>query len=102
MLPLIPYLESNFQRGRPILFLGAGFSLDAKNIRGEPMPTTTRLRDELWKLCFPGTEVDPDTSIENIFETAQLQQAAKLTPLMTNLLTVESTSLPEWYATILS
>lgn len=98
--PVIPYLESNFQRARPILFTGAGFSLDAKNIRGEPMSGATRLRDELWRLCFPGTTPDADTSLQNIFETAQLQHSAPLKPLLTDLLTIESTSLPPWYQAI--
>lgn len=100
--PIIPYLESNFQRARPILFTGAGFSHDAKNIRGEPMPSATRLRDELWALCFPGSAPDPDTSLQNIFETAQLQRSAQPKPLLTELLTTQSTSLPNWYKAIFS
>ena len=50
----IPHLRSQFERGLPVLVIGAGFSLGAKNIEGDELPSVDRLKRKLWELCFPG------------------------------------------------
>jgi hypothetical protein len=48
MTPPLPYLASNLQRARPILFTGAGFSLGVTNLAGMPVPSSNRLLELIW------------------------------------------------------
>jgi len=98
MIHTVQYLAHQLEKARAILFTGAGFSLDARNVRGESMPTATRLRDELWLLCFPATPVDPDATLQTTFEAAILRNPRQTTELLASLLSVDGTSLPDWYA----
>jgi len=63
----IPRLTTQFERALPILFTGAGFPLQAKNLAGEDVPTYDGLKNKLWNLCFPGEPVEPDTSLQQPF-----------------------------------
>lgn len=99
---LIPHLGGQFERALPILFTGAGFSADARNIRGEAVPSYLTLKKELWALCFPGDPFDEAASLQDLYGHAYLRHRPKLTELLTALLSVEADSLPDWYQTILS
>ena len=48
----IPHLRAQFERGRPILFTGSGFSMAAKNIDGQGLPSGPGLRELIWPICF--------------------------------------------------
>jgi hypothetical protein len=102
MTPIVPYLRRQFEKGRPILFTGAGFSLGCKNELGDTVASVGKLNAELWNLCFPGTPVDPDSTLQSLYESAQLQHRNKIQPLLTPLLTVEPNSIPVWYRDIFS
>jgi hypothetical protein len=93
--PVIPYLESNFQRARPILFTGAGFSSGVINVAGTSLPSTGELLEEIWKLCFPDSPLDPGATLQTVFESAQLQCSNKLRELLVTQLTIEGTSVPK-------
>lgn len=97
MQPIVPYLSSKFEKASPILFTGAGFSLGAKNILAETMPTPDVLRKKIWELCFPGTAIDSESSLQNLYEMAALRHKAELKQLLTASLTVDSASLDDWY-----
>jgi len=43
----IPHLRGQFERGRPILFTGAGFSLGVKNIAEETLASYDAMRMKL-------------------------------------------------------
>src|SRR5580658_9434565 len=64
------HLQSQFERARPILFTGAGFSGSARNICGQPMPSAETLRKMLWELCFPGSSVEDGSSLQDLYENA--------------------------------
>jgi hypothetical protein len=66
----IPHLRAQFERGRPILFTGAGFSMAAKNIEGEHLPSGAKLRELLWPICFPNDAFDDDTTLSDLFDYA--------------------------------
>jgi hypothetical protein len=95
---VIPHLRGQFEHGTPILFTGAGFSLDAKNIAGDRLPTGGQLRDSLWGLCFPGEPVDHGTPPQDLYEYALIRHPKALTDLLKRCLTVDAESVPEYYS----
>ena len=95
------HIQSQFERARPILFTGAGFSLSARNICGEPVPSASALRTMLWELCFPGTAVEDGSSLQDLYEHALRRNRLRLSELLTRKLTVEPGSVPAWYSKIL-
>jgi hypothetical protein len=44
----IPHLKTQFARGSVVLFTGAGFSLDAINVAGQPLLSAKSLVQELY------------------------------------------------------
>jgi hypothetical protein len=96
------HIQSQFERARPILFTGAGFSLGARNISGEVLPLASALRTMLWGLCFPGTTVEDGSSLQDLYEHALRRNRTKLGELLTRQLTTDPGSVPDWYRTILS
>ena len=96
------HLQSQFERARPILFTGAGFSAAARNVSGEPIPLVSTLRAQLWEICFPGTPAEEGSSLQDLYEHALRRNRARLADLLTRSLTVLPDSLPEWYGRALS
>ena len=96
------HIQSQFERARPILFTGAGFSLGARNICGDPVPSAPALRAMLWGLCFPGTAVEDGSSLQDLYEHALRRNRSKLAELLTSQLTTDPGSIPDWYSKILS
>jgi hypothetical protein len=97
MTPILPYLSGKFEKASPILFTGAGFSLGAKNLCDEPMPTPDIIKVRLWNLCFPDSPDDEGTSLQYVFESALLRRKKELKELLTLMLTVDAASLSDWY-----
>ncbi|HEY9173690.1 MAG TPA: hypothetical protein VI136_15500, partial [Verrucomicrobiae bacterium] len=97
MTPILPYLTTQLEQARAILFTGAGFSASASNIAGEPIPSASRLKEELWRLCFPDSPVDPESNLQTVYEAAILRQAGKVKELLTRLLSIDGTKVPTCY-----
>ncbi len=96
---VIPHLSGRLERADPILFTGAGFSIGAKNIRGDSPPMAPALKRELWSLCFPGEPFDQNASLADLYHAALARHRGDLATLLTRLYTapltfpwVESTS----------
>jgi hypothetical protein len=98
----IPHLRGQFERARPILFTGAGFSLESRNVQGEPLPTPAGLRRKLWELCFPGTPIEDGNSLQDLYEHSLLRHRKNLSEILLRELTVDAESIPEWYGEIFS
>lgn len=98
----IPHLAGQFQQAMPVLFTGAGFSRDAKNVAGTSVPTYDELCREIWTICFPGEPYEPGSSLRDLFEDARLRHSQDLRARLTKLLTVDSANLPSYYATFFS
>ena len=98
----IPHLRSQFERGRPILFTGAGFSCAARNVLGENLPTATKLKETLWSICFAETQFDPTTSLQDLYEYALKRNRNQLTELLAKTLSVDSKDIPDWYKLVFS
>ncbi len=91
------HLAGQFERANVILFTGAGFSSQAKNAAGRPVPTAQELRDQLWGLCFPGQPVDETSSLPYLYEHALVRHMPALAELLRTELSVAADSLPTWY-----
>jgi hypothetical protein len=98
MTPTIPYLTTQLETSRAILFTGAGFSMAAKNVNGQPMPSAGHLKEALWKLCFSDDPVDPTSTLQNVYEAALMRNERETKELLTSMLSVDGSSLPEWYS----
>lgn len=89
----LPHLRGQFAQARPILLTGAGFSTRARNLAGDPLPMASQLTQRLWELCFPGSPLEDDTDLQDVFQEAVLRRRADLMPMLTRLLTVDASSL---------
>ena len=98
----IPHLRGQFSKGSVVLFLGAGFSLCAKNTAGDPIPSTDNLTRLLWNLCFTGDPFDETTQLQDIYETALNLRRKQLSDLMELSFSVDADSCPDWYRQLLS
>lgn len=95
-------VKAQLSRGELVLFTGAGFSVSATNIQGNPVPTPSELRHKLWELCFPDESPDEISSLGELYELASRRHANELKALMTQNLTVDADSLPDFYQIYLS
>ena len=64
-------LAVNLREVGPILFTGAGFSLDAEATDGEPIPSVGKLKEILWPIAFPRGRVRSGSSNGDIFDCAR-------------------------------
>jgi hypothetical protein len=62
----------------------------------------TDVKSALWELCFPGTGEDSTSNLQTWYETAQLQQRARISELLPPMLADNADTIPEWYAAIFS
>ena len=95
-------LASQLSRAEAVLFLGAGFSLDAKDHQGIPLPSTSQLTEELWAIAFPGTDFDNTATLGDTFHCALTNAPESLVRLLHRRLSVSSNELPDHYSVWLS
>ena len=95
--PNIKRLASQMRRAQVVLFTGAGFSLDAKDQQGEPLPTVGGLRKELWQLCYPNEPIAEDTALGDVYQVAVRRQRKQLLDLIERRLAVDAATLPGFY-----
>lgn len=95
-------LKSQLARAQLILFTGAGFSWNARDRSGQPLPSVLQLKKELWELCFPSDQFDSSTSLGDLFMTSIRRSKTNLERHLKNRLTVDPDSLPDFYQVILS
>lgn len=81
-----------------MLFTGAGFSRDAKNIAGGYLPLGESLKQAIWHLCYPEDPFEPATSLQDLFEYARLNAKNRLRELLLRQLSVDASALPAHYA----
>src|SRR5215469_18870950 len=93
----IPHLKGQFERGRPILFTGAGFSLDVKNIAGEAIPSYRAIKKAIWQLSFPDDTFDETSGLKDLYEHALQRHRKELTELLLQSFSIDSKAIPSWY-----
>jgi Mrp family chromosome partitioning ATPase len=89
-------LRRQLARGELVLFTGAGFSYTAVSISGQPVPSVSTLRLELWRLAFPSDPVIDDRStLGDIFELACARARNSTRDLLHDLLSIDAAKSPE-------
>ncbi len=66
------------------------------------MPTSDDLRRELWQVSYPSEPFDEAVSLQDMFEDARLRHPERTRQTLTQLLTVNAATLPDWYETVFS
>jgi hypothetical protein len=92
-------LAGQLSRASVMLFTGAGFSRQARTREGQNLPLAAELRDLLWEIAFPGTEVDARSSLGDTYGVAVRQRASAVREVLRQRLEVDSRSLPGFYET---
>jgi Mrp family chromosome partitioning ATPase len=95
---VLPHLHAQFERGRVVLFTGAGFSLTAKNLLGEFLPSSKGLAEKIWPLCFPSVPFDESSSLQDLYETALTKNPKELAQVLVRSLTIMPASVEDWLA----
>ncbi|MDH5673699.1 MAG: SIR2 family protein [Myxococcales bacterium] len=91
----LAYLGGQVARGTVVLFTGAGFSVDAKDLDGRNLPIGDGLARDVWALLFSDEEYD-GSPLTDLFGTAKIRKARLLRDLVSRRLTVDPTSVPEY------
>ena len=94
---ILERLRSQFSRGEPVLFTGAGFSVEAKSQDGRPIPSSAALTEEFWDLAFPNQPIALATRLGDAFHAASMSEHSKLCRHIRERLSIDSESLPSFY-----
>ena len=105
-MPLDPHdfkrLRNQISRGEVILFTGAGFSRDAADHDGQPIPSPRELAERLFSLLYTGQDFEDGTSLGELYAVAVKRDPHAVTALLARHLCVDPNSLPEYYRTYFS
>jgi len=91
----LQHLHGQLSRGNLILFTGAGFSCDARNIAGHPLPSASSLARSLWSICWPNEPFDERTQLQDVFEAALRSNRHELVRVLSRELAVAHDSVPD-------
>lgn len=80
-----------------VLFTGAGFSCDARDRNGRPLPDGPTMASELWRLCFSDEEPD-DSSLPDLCDVALHAAADALAGYLRERLCIGDAPLPSHLA----
>ncbi len=95
----VEVLESQLSRGEVVLFTGAGFSMGAAAVDGQPIPSANQLCEILWPVAFPGDTFDAFSTLGDVFEVALQNNPRLLSDTIKSCLSVQTDTLPDRYAT---
>jgi len=92
-------LRRQLSRGDLVLFTGAGFSRGARNPQGAPISSVQELKEAIWLAAFPGTPLDEGSQLGDVFEVAIRNAGNATRQVLEACLTVDASTLPEFYQT---
>ena len=95
-------LRNQISRGEVILFTGAGFSRDATDGEGQPIPSPRELAERLFSLLYTGQDFEDGTSLGELYAVAVKRDPRAVQTLLARHLCVDPNSLPEYYRTYFS
>lgn len=95
------HIEKHLRRvldsGEAILFVGAGFSGEARDASGRALPSGRELGREIWKIPFPRESYDESASLADIFAAAKLADPTALKRHLEQRLRADPRTLPDFY-----
>src|SRR5687768_17758965 len=80
--------------GEAMLFTGAGFSSDARDLEGRPLPDSKQMICELWPMCFRDCEPD-ESSLSDLYDVALHVAPDELRAYVARRLRIGDAKLPE-------
>jgi hypothetical protein len=83
--------------GDAMLFTGAGFSADAHDLDGNPLPDSDQMRRELWHEIF-GDEEPDDSSLQDLYDCGLMQCPDRLHDYIRRRLRIGDAPLPRHFA----
>ena len=83
--------------GDAMLFTGAGFSADAHDLDGKPLPDSEQMRHELWPLIFGHGEPD-GSSLQDLYDVGLMRCPDRLREYLSRRLRVGDAPLPPHFA----
>ena len=83
--------------GDAMLFTGAGFSADALDVDGKPLPDSEQMRRELWPLIFGSGEAD-GSSLQDLYDVGLMQCPDRLHSYLCRRLKIGDAPLPGHFA----
>ncbi len=91
-------LSNQMKRGDLVLFTGAGFSLSAKRLDGNFLPSTSGLKKILWSLALPNDPYEEDSKLGDIYDCAVRKAGNQVKQVLRESLTVDAIKgVPECY-----
>lgn len=90
-------LQALIASGDAMLFTGAGFSADARDLDGESLPDSARMIEELWPLVFGDAPPD-NSSLPDLYDVALLRAPDRLRSYVERRLRIGDTPLPAHFA----
>jgi hypothetical protein len=85
------------ESGDAMLFTGAGFSADARDLEGKPLPDSDEMRRELWQVIFGDGDCD-DSSLQDLYDCGLMQCPDRLHAYVARRLRVGDAPLPRHFA----
>lgn len=97
----VQYLKRHLHSNRVVLFLGAGFSMGAKNAQGETLPSSNDLAEKLWDYMDYANPYD-GTHLGIVYQAALKRPGGRtaLFDLLNRTLAV--TEFPSWYRLVMN
>lgn len=92
----LEHLRQAIADRRAVLFTGAGFSSDARDTTGAPLPLAATMTEELRALCF-GDCPDDDSTLQDLYDVAIDHHPAELLAYLQRRLRVGAHPLPDHY-----
>lgn len=96
-VPDWPELADVIASGDAMLFTGAGFSADARDLDGNPLPDSEQMRCELSKMIFDDDQVD-DSSLQDLYDAALMKCPDRLHAYIARRLRIGDAPLPRHFA----
>lgn len=90
-------LASMIESGEAVLFTGAGFSAEATDTEGRPLPDAKDMVGDLWQLLFEGEPAD-ESSLSDLYDVALLRAPDRLAAYLATRLTIGDAPLPTTFA----
>jgi hypothetical protein len=91
-------LSASVASGDAVLFTGAGFSAEATDRGGRPLPDSAQMIEELWAILFKDAPPD-DSSLADLYDVALLRAPDQLREYLRGRLQIGDAPLPATFAT---
>ncbi len=90
-------LAATVASGEAILFTGAGFSAEARDRAGQPLPESRTMIADLWRMLF-GDAPQDDSTLADLYDVALSRAPDRLRDYLATRLQIGDTPLPRSFA----